>query len=71
MPISRIFLGFPESTDVAVRRSALGTLGFVAIDLVEATLVERVLAQEMDGWEIQAPATGCTSSGLEYSRLVS
>lgn len=44
MPVRRVLLGFPERTNIVICRSTIWTLCLHPIYLIEAVLVERVLA---------------------------
>ena len=70
MPICRVLLSFSERADISVGCSTLWTLRLHPICLIEATLVERVLAHKVHPWQIQAPTTRGAPRGLENSRLI-
>lgn len=70
MPISRILLGFSESADAVIANGTLRTLCFLAVRVIQATLMERVLAKKMDNWWIKTSPTGRASSSLKQRGLI-
>ena len=70
MPVRRIFLGFPESSDVVIGGSAFGAFGVFTVDFVETTLVKRMFTQEVDSGQVKIPAARRASPCLENGGLV-
>ncbi len=66
MPVRALHLRFADSSDVLIRGSAFRALCVLVFDLVQATLVEGVLAEEMDGGQVQRPTASGASAGLEH-----
>ena len=64
MPLGGLLLDLPHRADRGVLLAAQRTLR-VVVDLVEAALVEGVLAEKMDGGEIESTAAGGAATGLE------
>lgn len=48
MSIGRVFLGFSESSNIIVGRGAFWALHIFIVNLIQASLVERVFAEEMN-----------------------
>ena len=69
MPVRALLLRFAEGADVQVGRGAFRTLGNLVVDLVEAALVEGVLAEEVHRGQVQCAATSRASPRLKDSRL--
>ena len=70
MSIGRVFLGFSKCSNVVVGGSAFGALHVFIIDLIQASLMERVFTQEVNFRQVKGTATCCTSLRLESCRLV-
>ena len=69
MPIRALLLRFAERADILVDRGAFRALRDLVVDLVQAALVEGVLAEEVHGWQVQGAAAGRASAGLKDGRL--
>lgn len=69
MPVCALLLRFAEGADVQVGRGAFRALRNLVVDLVEAALVEGVLAEEVHRWQVQRTAASGASPRLKDSRL--
>lgn len=70
MPLRRVFLRFPKCADIIVRSGAARTFRLLAVRLVQTTLMEGMLAQEVNSGQIQASAAGGTATCLEDGGFV-
>ena len=70
MSIGRVFLGFPKCSNVIVGSSAFWALHVFIIDLIQASLMERVFTQEVHFRQVKSAATCCTSLRVKGCRLV-
>lgn len=68
MPLPRLLLTLADRADRRVLLAAGGALGLV-VDLVEAALVERVLAEEVHGGQVESAAAGGAALRLEDDGL--
>lgn len=66
--LGRLDLAFANRLDRRILRCADGAFG-VFVRPVEAALVEGVLAEEMDGGQVETSTAGLASTGLEYHGL--
>jgi hypothetical protein len=68
MLICRLHLPFPDCFDRSLLRCA-GWAVCILIPLIQASLVKRVLAKEMDSWQVQAIPTRHAAACLENDGL--
>lgn len=69
MPICALLLRFAEGADVQVGRRAFRAFRNLVVNLVEAALVEGVLAEEVNRRQVQCAPASRASPRLEDSRL--
>lgn len=69
MPVSALLLRFAEGADVQVGRRALRAFRNLVVDLVEAALVEGVLAEKVHRGQVQCAPASRASPRLKHSRL--
>lgn len=70
MPVRRIYLSFPEGSDVVVIGSTLRTFQVLIGCLIKTPLVKGVFAKEMDSWQIKTSAAGRAPSDIEDGRFI-
>lgn len=68
MLIRRLNLALPNSPQRRIRRRTNRTLR-VLVNAVETALVEGVVAEEVDSWEVEGSAAGLAAAGLEDDGL--